>query len=184
LGREPHRRALRDDGSMQVLALSDTHLTAASLERMPPEVWAMADAADLVLHAGDVVDPAVLDALGERAPVHAVLGNNDRSLALPEVLSLELGGVAVAMLHDSGARAGRAARMARRFPGARVVVFGHSHDPLIEDGEAGQLLVNPGSPTQRRRQPVHTVASLDLRDGEVTEARLVEVGPLATSRAS
>ncbi|MFL6205995.1 MAG: metallophosphoesterase family protein [Acidimicrobiales bacterium] len=169
---------------MRVLALSDTHLTQASLRRMPPEVWTMADAADVILHAGDVIDAAVLDALGERAPVHAVLGNNDRGLRLPEVVELELAGVALAMVHDSGARAGRARRMARRFPGARVVLFGHSHDPLLEEGDAGQLLVNPGSPTQRRRQPVHTVATLELRDGSVAEARLVEVGPLARSRAS
>jgi putative phosphoesterase len=169
---------------VDVLVLSDTHLTAATLDRMPAEVWAMADAADAVLHAGDVVDRAVLDVLGSRAPLHAVLGNNDRGLSLPEIVELELDGVPVAMVHDSGARAGRESRMARRFPGARVVVFGHSHAALVERGEAGQLLVNPGSPTQRRRQPVHTVATLELRGGEVVRARLVEVGPLARSTAS
>jgi predicted phosphodiesterase len=70
--------------------------------------------------------------------------------------------------------------MARRFPGAAVVVFGHSHDPLVEPGAAGLLLVNPGSPTRRRRQPVHTVAWLELAGGEVRGAELREVGPLAT----
>lgn len=171
---------------MRVLVLSDTHLSAATLERMPPEVWDLAEAADVVLHAGDVVDPAVLAALGERAPVHAVLGNNDRGLerVLPEVWEGTLGGVAVGMVHDSGPTAGRPARMRRRFPDAAVVVFGHSHDPLVQDGADGQLLVNPGSPTQRRRQPVHTVAWLELADGAVVRAEVREVGPLAGGRSS
>jgi uncharacterized protein len=164
-----------------VLVLSDTHLGAATLDRLPAEVWTMADRADVVLHAGDVCERAVLDALGERAPVHAVLGNNDRSLRgqLPEVLQVELDGVRVGMLHDSGLTAGRGARMARRFPDADVVVFGHSHEPLVTPVEDGPLLVNPGSPTQRRRQPVHTVAWLEVADGEVGEATILEVGPLA-----
>lgn len=168
-------------GSVDVLVLSDTHLGAATLERLPAEVWEMAEVADVVLHAGDVVDGALLDALGERAVTHAVLGNNDHGLEgrLPEALELELGGVSVAMVHDSGATAGRAARLQRRFPGAQVVVFGHSHDPLVEQVPGGPLLVNPGSPTQRRRQPVHTVARLELRDGAIRRAELVEVGPLA-----
>lgn len=167
---------------MRALVLSDTHLTAATVDRMPAEVWALAAEADVVLHAGDVVDPAVLEALGERAPVHAVLGNNDRGLerALPERLELDLGGVPVAMVHDSGARAGRARRLRRWFPDAAVAVFGHSHDPVLErDDEVDLLLVNPGSPTQRRRQPVHTVAWLELAAGAVADAHLVEVGPLA-----
>ncbi len=169
---------------MRVLVVSDTHLTDTTLHRMPREVWSMAEAADVVLHAGDVVDGAVLAALGERATVHAVLGNNDRGLHLPEAVQLQLGGVEVAMIHDSGARAGRERRMARRFPDACVVVFGHSHQPLVHVGEGEQLLVNPGSPTQRRRQPVHTVATLELHDGEVSSAAIVEVGPLARSRTS
>jgi putative phosphoesterase len=166
---------------MRVLLLSDTHLGAATLDRMPPEVWAMADDAEVVLHAGDVCEQAVLEALGQRAPVHAVLGNNDRALRgqLPEVLQVELDGVCIGMVHDSGLTAGRGARMARRFPDADVVVFGHSHDPLVEQVPGGPLLVNPGSPTQRRRQPVHTVAWLELSAGEVREASIVEVGPLA-----
>lgn len=176
----------------RVLVLGDTHLGPATLDRMPVGVWDLAAGADLVLHTGDVVHPAVLDALAERsgAEVVAVLGNNDHgpgpSLAdrLPEAVERTVGGVAVAMLHDSGARVGRAARMARRFPGAAVVAFGHSHDPLLEPVPDGPLLVNPGSPTQRRRQPVHTVAVLDLGGGEVRAAELVEVGPLATGPAA
>jgi putative phosphoesterase len=169
---------------VRVLVLSDTHLTAGSLDRMPTEVWQMAEGADAVLHAGDVVEPAVLSALAERSAVHAVLGNNDRGMRLPSTLQVELEGVTIAMVHDSGARSGRERRLARRFPTASVVVFGHSHDPLVQEGTTGQLLLNPGSPTQRRRQPVHTVATLDLSDGEVRSASLVEVGPLARSTGS
>jgi uncharacterized protein len=139
----------------------------------------MADEADAVLHAGDLTDLAVVDELSKRAQVHVVLGNNDRGIELPGAMVHELGGVAVGMIHDSGPRTGRAARMARMFPSSRVVVFGHSHDPLLEETEHGQLLVNPGSPTQRRRQPVHTVAWLELADGQVERAEIVPVGPLA-----
>ncbi len=165
----------------RVLVVSDTHLGAETLDRMPPAVWTMAEQADVVLHAGDVVDGAVLAALSERAPVHAVLGNNDHGLAgqLPEELELELSGVRIAMIHDSGARAGREGRMVRRFPEAQVVVFGHSHDPLVHPVPGGPLLVNPGSPTQRRRQPVHTVAWLELAGGQVAQAEIRGVGPLA-----
>jgi len=166
---------------VNVLVVSDTHLGPETLDRMPPEVWDMAREADVVLHAGDVVHPAVLEELGERGPVHAVLGNNDHALRgrLPERLQVELAGVRVAMVHDSGLRAGRARRMVQWFPDADVVVFGHSHEPLVEQVEDGPLLVNPGSPTQRRRQAVHTVAFLELLDGRIERAEVVEVGPLA-----
>jgi hypothetical protein len=166
---------------VQALVLADTHLRAEGLGAMPDEVWELAASADVVLHAGDVVEQAVLDALGERAPTYAVLGNNDHGLAraLPEQLERELGGVRVAMVHDAGARAGRGRRMARRFPDADVVVFGHSHEPVVERVEGGLLLCNPGSPTQRRRQPVHTVGWLVLADGAVTSAEILEVGPLS-----
>ncbi|WP_421120321.1 metallophosphoesterase family protein [Aquihabitans daechungensis] len=166
-----------------VLVLADTHLDGSSLAKMPPEVWALADGADVILHAGDVVDQAVLDALAARAPVHAVLGNNDRYLVdrLPEELEVVLGGVRLAMVHDSGATAGRTRRMARRFPDADVVVFGHSHQPVVETSE-GPMLLNPGSPTHRRRQPVHTVGWLELEAGSVRRADIIEVGPLAAER--
>ena len=166
---------------VRVLVVADTHLRAATLERLPEQVWALASRADVILHAGDVLDRAVLDALGSRSPVHAVLGNNDTTLAqeLPETLELELAGVRVAMIHDSGPTAGRHRRMARRFPTAQVVVFGHSHRPLVERDGQGPLLVNPGSPVQRRREPVHTVAWLELADGAVAVAEVRTVGPLA-----
>lgn len=168
---------------MRALVVADTHLTPATLDRMPDEVWALADTADVVFHAGDVVDEAVLAALAERAPVHAVLGNNDEGrLDLPSVVEIDLAGTTVAMVHDSGPTKGRHGRMARLFPRADVVVFGHSHAPLVEREGDGPLLVNPGSPTHRRRQPVHTVALLDLADGTSPTAALVEVGPLASAQ--
>lgn len=162
---------------MRVLVVSDTHLRADTLDRMPDAVWALADEADAIIHAGDVVDSAVLDALAERAPLHAVLGNNDegRGIDLPETLDLDLAGTTVAVIHDSGATKGRHRRMARRFPTADVVVFGHSHAPLVEREGDGPLLVNPGSPTQRRRQPVHTVAWLDLAPGRAPTAEIVSL---------
>lgn len=164
----------------RVLVVADTHLGAASLDRMPPEVWTMADQADVVLHAGDVVDQQVLDALATRAKLHAVLGNNDHALVgrLPTEVRVELGGVRVAMVHDSGPTVGRERRLHTRYPEDEVVVFGHSHQPLIQRSDHGQLLVNPGSPTQRRRQPVHTVAWLEIARGGIVQADLVEVGPL------
>jgi putative phosphoesterase len=117
-----------------------------------------------------VVSAGVLDELRAYAPLHAVLGNNDIELrrALPERLELDLAGVAVAMVHDSGARQGRAGRMRRWFPAADLVVFGHSHDPVDELGVDGQRLFNPGSPTQRRRQPHPTMGLLELAGGAIT----------------
>lgn len=172
---------------MRAVVLSDTHLqTVATAGRagnpvrgrwLPDAALAHLEAADVVLHAGDVLDAGVLERLREFGPVHAVLGNNDRALvgALPEVARLELGGVAVAMVHDAGPRAGRAGRLRRRFPDAAVVVFGHSHIPCNEEGIDGQLLFNPGSPTQRRASPHHTLGVLDLDGGRVVTARVVDL---------
>jgi uncharacterized protein len=109
--------------------------------------------------------------------VHAVLGNNDKGLErlLPDRTELVLGGVPLALVHDSGPSKGRPARMRRWFPDAAIVVFGHSHIPVNEPGEDGQLLFNPGSPTQRRRQPERTFGLLDLRRGRVQRAEIVAI---------
>jgi uncharacterized protein len=162
---------------MRALVLADTHL-GPDLDKLPPEVWDELDRADVVLHAGDVVTQHLLDALGRRAPVHAVLGNNDRELVgrLPDRIELELAGVRVGMVHDSGARGGRERRMRRWFPRADIVVFGHSHDPVDAEGEGGQRLFNPGSAVQRRRQPHRTLGLLDLADGEIVHRRIVPLG--------
>lgn len=107
--------------------------------------------------------------------MHAVLGNNDHALVglLPETVVLDLAGVSIGMVHDSGRSPGRAARMKRIFPQCRVVVFGHSHVPLEEAGVEGQLLFNPGSPTQRRRQPHRTFGVLELGSGRILDHRVV-----------
>lgn len=121
--------------------------------------------ADIILHAGDLMDPALLDILAAYASVKAVRGNLDPpESGLPETLEFELDGVPIAMIHDSGPKKGRHNRMRRRFPEARVVVFGHSHIPWLED-EDGLLLLNPGSPTDKRRQPDYTFALLHVENG-------------------
>ncbi len=108
-----------------------------------------------------------------------MLGNNDgpdvAAWGAPEVLRLDLAGVRVAMLHDSGPTAGRQRRMLRRFPDADLVVFGHSHIPLSEDDGSGQRLFNPGSPTDRRRQPRGTLGVLEIADGALARADIVPV---------
>jgi len=158
----------------QVLVVADTHVRPDTLDRIPAAVWDSARASDLILHAGDVVCRELVSALGELAPVHAVRGNNDvgRVDELPETVELDIGGRAVAMIHDSGARQGRPARMHRRFPSADIVVFGHSHEPIDDVTEFGQVLFNPGSPTQRRRQPQCSFGVLEL-GGRELERRLV-----------
>ena len=161
---------------MRVLLLSDTHISPSRPgRRLPDAVYdLLLDGVDAILHAGDVTAPELLHELGGFAPVHAVLGNNDVSLRLPETLQVELDGVRVAMIHDSGQKTGRLARMRRRFPGARLVVFGHSHIPW-DEGEAGFRVFNPGSPTDKRRQPTGTIGLLDVVDGVLLDARIVPV---------
>ena len=163
--------------ALRLLVLADTHLRG-DLSALPAEVWDHVEASEAVLHAGDVVTADLLHALWARRPVHAVLGNNDHSLvgALPDRLELELAGVRVAMVHDSGSRAGRERRMRRWFPAADVVVFGHSHEPVDSVGEDGQRLFNPGSAVQRRRQPRRTIGLLALAAGAVVGHEIVPVG--------
>jgi putative phosphoesterase len=157
-----------------VVVLSDTHLRADRPRRLPDAVWRAIERSDLVLHAGDVIDHWLLDELAARGnEVRAVLGNNDRTLSLPAELTFDVAGVPIAMVHDSGPSNGRAARMHKRFPDARVVVFGHSHAPCNEWHD-GQLLFNPGSPTERRRQPTHSYGVLELEHGRVRRNEIVE----------
>jgi len=134
--------------------------------------------ADLILHAGDVCTAAVLAELAEYAPVTAVAGNNDgpdvTEWGAAETAELDLDGLSVAMVHDSGAASGRLLRMRRRFPRADLVVFGHSHIPLDESAP-GLRIFNPGSPTDRRRQPRGTLGVLEIDSGRLTEAAIVPV---------
>jgi uncharacterized protein len=169
---------------VRVVVLADTHMRTTPGEGrragrpIPDAVWKALAGADAILHAGDLLDAGVLRLLRQHAPVHAVLGNNDLSLAgtLPSTLVVDLAGVRIGMLHDSGATAGRAVRMRRRFPDADVVVFGHSHAPVNEQGLDGQLLFNPGSPTQRRAQPVCSYGELRLAGGSVLDHRIIALG--------
>ena len=155
--------------------LSDTHLRDDGARRLPDAVYAQLRRADAVLHCGDVVERGLLDELATFAPVHAVLGNNDRALrgALPERKVVDLDGVRVGMVHDSGPTKGRAARVRRMFPDCDVVLFGHSHAPVDDVGLDGQRLFNPGSPTQRRLQPNPSFGVLGLRRGRVTGHQIV-----------
>jgi putative phosphoesterase len=159
---------------VHAVVLSDTHLRADGARRLPDVVYEAVAAADVVLHCGDVVERTLLDDLANYAQVYAVLGNNDLTLrgTLPERLVVELDGVRVGMVHDSGATKGRAARLRRAFPTCDVVVFGHSHAPVDEEGVEGQRLLNPGSPTQRRRQPHPSFATLDVEGGWITGHRI------------
>ena len=157
---------------MLAVVLADTHIPRRA-RALPPGLVPYLQEADLILHAGDLLDPVLLEELSAYAPVRAVRGNVDPpELDLPETLEFDLGGVAIAMVHDSGRKEGRRKRLGKRFPGARVVVFGHSHIPWLED-EDGLLLLNPGSPTDRRRQPEHTFARLWLEDGDARAEILV-----------
>lgn len=162
---------------MHVLVLADTHVRTGTNRTLPDEVWAAARRADTILHAGDVLERGLLDELADLAPLHAVLGNNDTTLAnmLPETLTIELEDVTVAMIHDSGPRSGRPARMRRRFPGADLVVYGHSHLPDDSEGIDGQRLFNPGSCTERRGAPHHTYGWLEVADGTLVDHRIVAV---------
>jgi uncharacterized protein len=162
---------------MKVAVLADTH-APRYWKACPPEVARRLDGVDLILHAGDVCRATVLEELAAFAPVRAVLGNNDTpdvaAWGAPETLRLDLDGLPVAMLHDAGPAAGRPLRLRRRFPWAGLVVFGHSHIPLdlVEDGVR---IFNPGSPTDRRRQPRGTMGLLRVEGGRVLETRIVPV---------
>lgn len=161
---------------VRAIVLADTHIGPARPgRRLPDRVYELLEEADVVLHAGDVVAPSLLHELEGFAPVHAVLGNNDVDLRLPERLEVDLDGVRVAMVHDSGPAEGRASRLRRWFPDAGVVVFGHSHLPCNEVVEGGQRHLNPGSPTERRRAPTRTAAVLEVAAGEVLRCDIVEV---------
>ena len=162
---------------MRAVVLADTHLRPGSRRRLPPRVLEELQRADVVLHAGDILTGDVLELLAGYAPVHAVLGNNDRDLVgvLPERLELHLEGLVVGMVHDSGPRRGRERRLGRAFPQADLVVFGHSHIPWNAAGVDGQWLLNPGSPTDKRSQPHPTLATVEMRGGRILATEIVEV---------
>ena len=136
--------------------LADTHLPRRA-KGLPEEVWAAVETADVVLHAGDWVEESLLDELSERSSrLIACHGNNDDAglrARLPLVARAELGDLRFAVVHETGQKQGREVRMAALYPDVDVLVFGHSHIPWDTRAENGLRLLNPGSPTDRRRQP-------------------------------
>jgi putative phosphoesterase len=162
---------------VELVVLADTHLRAGLQSRLSARAIEIISAADVILHAGDVMSVQALDELEALAPVHAVLGNNDGPLAgrLPERLVIELAGLRIALVHDSGRREGRAARLAQWFPSADLVVFGHSHVPWHEVNAKGQISFNPGSATERRSEPRRTLGRATVADGVIERLELVEV---------
>jgi putative phosphoesterase len=160
-----------------VVVLADTH-APRRWRSCPPKVAEQLRGADLILHAGDVCTAGVLTELAQYAPVAAVLGNNDgpdvADWGARQAAEFDAGGLRVAMVHDSGPAVGRLTRMRRRFPAADLVVFGHSHVPLDESAY-GLRIFNPGSPTDRRRQPHGTLGVLRIESGALVEATIVPV---------
>ena len=160
---------------MRLLVIADTHIPDFA-RRLPAAILDEAATSDLVIHAGDVTTASVLDELSQRAPVHAVCGNNDladvSAYGAAETLELEIEGVPVAVVHDAGPTRGRPSRMRRRFPQARLLFFGHSHIPMDID-EDGLRLVNPGSPTWKRRQPNPTYAVVTIGRSIAVDIRRV-----------
>jgi putative phosphoesterase len=158
----------------RVAVLGDTHLPRRGND-LPPGAWRLIQSSDLVIHTGDVTDGTLLRRISERRPLHAVRGNNDIALGeLPEHLVLDIDDVRVAVVHDSGPAKGRRDRLRTRWPDARVVVFGHSHIPMCED-DGTLLLLNPGSPTDRRSMPTFTMAVMYLAAGGA-HAEVVDLG--------
>lgn len=169
------------------MILADTHLPKRARD-LPPELWTAIDAADVVIHAGDWVDVALLDALesrlrrghGRAGQLIGVYGNNDGEPLrgrLPEVATVTIEGVRFAVVHETGAASGRERRMDAAFPGTDVLVFGHSHIPWDTVTPGGMRLLNPGSPTDRRRQPVETFMTATVAEGVLMDLKLVSVQP-------
>ncbi|MGW8063805.1 metallophosphoesterase family protein [Streptomyces ziwulingensis] len=165
---------------MRLLLMSDTHLPKRARE-LPAPLLAEVARADVVVHAGDWVDTATLDLLESRSRrLVGVYGNNDGPdlrARLPEVARVELDGLRLGVVHETGAARGREARCTARFPDLDVLVFGHSHIPWDTSADSGLRLLNPGSPTDRRRQPYCTYMTAVIADGRLRDVGLHRLPP-------
>ncbi|MCD4525850.1 metallophosphoesterase [Nocardioides sp. cx-173] len=164
----------------RLLLLADTHVPKRARD-LPERVWAEVEAADLVVHAGDWVEPSLLDALEARSRrLLACYGNNDGvelRRRLPEVARAVVDGVRLAVVHETGSAQGREQRCAAAYPDDDVLVFGHSHIPWDTTTATGLRLLNPGSPTDRRRQPHCTFMTAVALDGRLTDVELHRLPP-------
>jgi putative phosphoesterase len=167
---------------VSLVVTADTHVPQRSRD-LPHALWAAIDAADVVVHAGDWVDVALLDQLEARSRrLVAVYGNNDHGpfrQRLPEVAHAEIEGIRFAVVHETGDAKGRELRCAARFPDTDVLVFGHSHIPWDTTAPTGLRLLNPGSPTDRRRQPHGTFLTAVAAAGELRDVTFHAVPPRA-----
>ncbi|KAA0928179.1 metallophosphoesterase [Rhodococcus sp. IEGM 1401] len=165
---------------MKLLLIADTHLPKRARD-LPAEVWSAVDDADVVIHAGDWVNLAAFEQLSQRSRrLVACWGNNDgeelRAL-MPERADVVLGGVRFSVVHETGAATGRERRMAAAYPETDVLVFGHSHIPWDTVADNGLRLLNPGSPTDRRRQPFCTYMTATAEGGALTDVELHRIAP-------
>ena len=165
---------------MRLLLTADTHVPKRARD-LPAELWQAIDEADVVVHAGDWVHEDLLDAMQARAArLIGVFGNNDGPALrarLPEVARAELSGIRLAVVHETGPAAGRELRCASRFPDCDVLVFGHSHIPWDTVAPGGLRLLNPGSPTDRRRQPHCSYLTVRVAAGQFTDIVLHRLPP-------
>jgi putative phosphoesterase len=160
---------------VRLLLIADTHVPKRARD-LPAQVWDEVARADVVLHAGDWIAPELVDELTARSDrLVGCWGNNDgpevRS-RLPERADVTLAGLRLTVVHETGAAGGRDARMARLYPDTDVLVFGHSHIPWDSTTPTGLRLLNPGSPTDRRRQPFCTYLTASIDEGQLTDVVL------------
>jgi putative phosphoesterase len=164
---------------MRLLLLADTHIPRRARD-LPAQVWEEVAQADVVFHAGDWVTPELLDNMAAKsARLVACWGNNDGPVLrsrLPERADVLLEGLHFTVVHETGGAAGREARVSRRYPDSDVLIFGHSHIPWDTTTSTGLRLLNPGSPTDRRRQPVGTYMTANVDAGQLTQVVLHRLG--------
>jgi putative phosphoesterase len=164
---------------VHLVLTTDTHLPRRARD-LPAPLWSAIDAADVVVHAGDWVDEPALDALSARSrSLIACYGNNDGPglrARLPEIAYATVAGLRIAVIHETGPSTGRTERCAARFPDVDLLVFGHSHIPWDTTAAAGLRLLNPGSPTDRRRQPFATYMTATIESATLTDVTLHNLG--------